>query len=129
MRINQCLKKRRVKTCVVKRNLLIGNPFLRGVCLKVFTMSPRKPNSAIRKVAKVILSTKSVIIAYIPGCGHNLQEHASVLVKGGKTKDLPGVRYKIVRGALDCAGVINRKKSRSKYGTKKNLFNISERIT
>nr|AAG23686.1 ribosomal protein S12 [Thraustochytrium aureum] len=120
MRVNQLLKSPRVvKTNRKVNTCLDGNPMLKGICIKVFTISPRKPNSAVRKVTKVVLSNKETVIAYIPGEGHNLQEHASVLVKGGKTKDLPGVRYKIIRGALDCAGVSLRKKSRSKYGSKK----------
>ena len=96
-----------------------NNPFRRGVCLAVYTRTPKKPNSALRKVAKVRLSNKQEIIAYIPGEGHNLQEHSIVLVRGGRVKDLPGVRYHIVRGTLDTLGVEDRKKSRSKYGAKK----------
>jgi small subunit ribosomal protein S12 len=96
-----------------------GNPFLRGVCTKVTTTTPKKPNSALRKIAKVRLSNGDEVIAYIPGIGHNLQEHSVVLVRGGRVKDLPGVRYHIVRGALDTAGVENRKRGRSKYGQKK----------
>lgn len=95
------------------------SPFKRGICLKVFTIKPKKPNSALRKVARVKLSNGKEITAYIPGEGHSVEEHAMVLVKGGKTKDLPGVRYKIVRGKLDAEGVKDRKRSRSKYGTKK----------
>ncbi|MEI6242669.1 MAG: 30S ribosomal protein S12 [Chlamydiota bacterium] len=91
----------------------------RGVCLQVKTKTPKKPNSALRKVAWVRLSNGQEIIAYIPGEGHNLQEHSIVLVRGGRVKDLPGVRYHIIRGALDCAAVKDRKKSRSKYGAKK----------
>ena len=94
-------------------------PQARGVCTRVFTMTPRKPNSALRKVARVKLSTGAVVNAYIPGEGHNLQEHSIVLVRGGKVKDLPGVKYHIVRGALDTAGVENRKQSRSLYGAKR----------
>jgi len=97
----------------------VGVPMMRGVCLVVRTMTPKKPNSALRKIAKVRLSNRRVIIAYIPGEGHNLQEHSTVLVRGGRVKDLPGVRYKIIRGALDTAGVQGRKKSRSRYGTKR----------
>jgi small subunit ribosomal protein S12 len=96
-----------------------GNPFLRGVCTKVTTTTPKKPNSALRKIAKVRLSNGDEVIAYIPGIGHNLQEHSVVLIRGGRVKDLPGVRYHIVRGALDTAGVVNRKRGRSKYGQKK----------
>jgi small subunit ribosomal protein S12 len=96
-----------------------GAPFKRGVCTQVKTMTPRKPNSALRKVARVRLSNGIEITAYIPGEGHNLQEHSVVLVRGGRIRDLPGVRYTIVRGALDTQGVANRKQGRSKYGTKK----------
>ncbi|MCD5396511.1 MAG: 30S ribosomal protein S12 [Candidatus Pacebacteria bacterium] len=95
------------------------SPFKRGVVLKVFTVTPKKPNSALRKVCRVRLSNGMEITAYIPGEGHNIQEHSIVLVKGGKVKDLPGIRYKVVRGALDVAGVEGRRQSRSKYGTKK----------
>jgi small subunit ribosomal protein S12 len=94
------------------------SPFKKGVCLKVFTVTPKKPNSALRKVAKVRLTNGMEITAYIPGEGHNLQEHSIVLVRGGRVKDLPGVRYHIVRGALDTSGVEGRKRGRSKYGTK-----------
>lgn len=96
-----------------------SSPFKRGVCIKVFTTTPKKPNSALRKVARVRLTNGMEITAYIPGEGHNLQEHSVVLVRGGRVKDLPGVRYHIVRGVLDTAGVENRKQQRSKYGTKK----------
>lgn len=95
------------------------SPFKRGVCLKVFTTTPKKPNSALRKVARVRLTNGMEVTAYIPGIGHNLQEHSVVLVRYGRVKDLPGVRYHIVRGVLDAGGVENRKKGRSKYGTKK----------
>lgn len=94
-------------------------PQRRGVCTRVYTTTPKKPNSALRKVAKVRLTNQTEIIAYIPGEGHNLQEHSIVLIRGGRVKDLPGVRYHIVRGALDTAGVNNRTQSRSKYGTKR----------
>ncbi|PJE69769.1 MAG: 30S ribosomal protein S12 [Candidatus Staskawiczbacteria bacterium CG10_big_fil_rev_8_21_14_0_10_38_10] len=94
-------------------------PFKRGVCLKVFTTTPKKPNSALRKVARVRISNGMEVTAYIPGEGHNLQEHAVVLIRGGRVKDLPGVRYHIVRGILDTAGVEGRKQERSKYGVKK----------
>jgi small subunit ribosomal protein S12 len=96
---------------------LQGCPQKRGVCVRVYTVTPKKPNSALRKVARVRLTNGIEITAYIPGIGHNLQEHSVVLVRGGRVRDLPGVRYKIIRGALDAAGVQNRKKSRSKYGT------------
>ncbi|MBN1754907.1 30S ribosomal protein S12, partial [bacterium] len=94
-------------------------PQKRGVCIRVYTMTPKKPNSALRKIARVRLSNRIEVTAYIPGEGHNLQEHSIVLVRGGRVKDLPGVRYHIVRGILDADGVNNRKKARSKYGTKK----------
>ena len=97
-----------------------GAPQKRGVCTQVKTMTPRKPNSALRKVARVRLSNGIEVTAYIPGEGHNLQEHSVVLIQGGRVKDLPGVRYRIVRGTLDTQGVSNRKQSRSRYGTKKN---------
>ena len=102
-----------------KSPALKGSPQIRGVCTRVFTTTPKKPNSALRKVAKVRLTNKIEVIAYIPGEGHNLQEHSIVLIRGGRVKDLPGVRYHIVRGSLDTAGVKDRKQSRSKYGTKK----------
>jgi len=95
------------------------NPQRRGVCTRVYTTTPKKPNSALRKVAKVRLTNGIEVIAYIPGEGHNLQEHSIVLVRGGRVKDLPGVKYHIIRGALDAAGVTDRMKSRSKYGTKR----------
>jgi small subunit ribosomal protein S12 len=98
---------------------LEGCPQKRGVCIRVYTTTPKKPNSALRKVAKVRLSNGKEVIAYIPGIGHNLQEHSVVLVRGGRVKDLPGVKYHIVRGVYDAAGVANRRNSRSKYGTKK----------
>ncbi len=94
-------------------------PQKRGVCLKVFTTTPKKPNSALRKVARIKLTTGAEVTAYIPGEGHNLQEHSSVLIRGGRVKDLPGIKYHIIRGVLDSNGVINRKNGRSKYGTKK----------
>ena len=102
-----------------KSRALDACPQRRGVCTRVYTTTPKKPNSALRKVAKVRLTNKFEVIAYIPGEGHNLQEHYIVMIRGGRVKDLPGVRYHIVRGALDTAGVNNRQKSRSKYGTKK----------
>ncbi len=118
--INQLCRfgRKRIKA-KTKSPALKGAPQARGVCTRVFTMTPRKPNSALRKVARIKLSTGMVITAYIPGEGHNLQEHSVVLVRGGKVKDLPGVKYHIVRGALDTAGVENRKQSRSLYGTKR----------
>ncbi|MCF6276822.1 MAG: 30S ribosomal protein S12 [Candidatus Magasanikbacteria bacterium] len=102
-----------------KTMLRRGSPFKRGVCTKVYTATPKKPNSALRKVAKVRLSNGAEIIAYIPGEGHNLQEHSIVLIRGGRVKDLPGVRYHIVRGVYDTQGVEGRKRSRSMYGVKK----------
>ncbi len=117
--INQLIRigreKARRKT---KSPALKGSPQKRGVCLQVKTQTPKKPNSALRKVARVRLTNGVEVTAYIPGEGHNLQEHSIVLVRGGRVKDLPGVRYHIVRGTLDTAGVANRKKSRSKYGAK-----------
>ena len=98
-----------------------GSPFKRGECTQVRTMTPKKPNSALRKIARVRLSNGMEVTAYIPGEGHNLQEHSVVLIRGGRVKDLPGVRYHIVRGTLDAQGVANRKQGRSKYGTKKNV--------
>lgn len=98
---------------------LKNNPQKRGVCTAVRTTTPKKPNSALRKIARVRLTNGTEVTAYIPGIGHNLQEHSVVLIKGGRVKDLPGVRYKIIRGALDTAGVQNRQQSRSKYGAKK----------
>lgn len=96
-----------------------GRPFLRGVCIKVTTVTPKKPNSALRKIARVRLTSGQEVTAYIPGEGHNLQEHAVVLIRGGRVKDLPGVRYHIIRGKLDTTGVENRQQGRSKYGAKK----------
>lgn len=101
-----------------KSSALDSCPQRKGVCLRVYTTTPKKPNSAMRKVARVRLTNGKEINAYIPGEGHNLQEHSMVLIRGGRVKDLPGVRYHILRGALDAAGVQNRKQSRSKYGTK-----------
>lgn len=118
--LNQLVKYGR-KSLVKKTKspALLANPQRRGVCVRVYTTTPKKPNSALRKVARVRLTNSIEVTAYIPGIGHNLQEHSVVLVRGGRTKDLPGVRYKIVRGANDTAGVANRKKSRSKYGAKR----------
>ncbi len=96
-----------------------SSPFKRGVCLKVFTTTPKKPNSALRKVCRVRLTNGMEVTAYIPGEGHNLQEHSIVVIRGGRVKDLPGVRYHVVRGVLDTAGVADRKQQRSKYGAKK----------
>ena len=102
-----------------KAPALKGSPQRRGVCTRVFTVTPRKPNSALRKVARVRLTSGVEVTCYIPGEGHNLQEHSIVLVRGGRVRDLPGVRYKIIRGALDAAGVRDRKQARSRYGAKK----------
>lgn len=131
--INQLIKKPRHKVAkkssspalhksvnsIKNKTRELNSPFKRGVCTKVFTQTPRKPNSAMRKVARVRLTNKTEVTAYIPGIAHNLQEHSVVVIRGGRVKDLPGVRYHIVRGVLDTAGVSNRKKSRSRYGTKK----------
>lgn len=118
--INQLVRKGRKKPVVkTKSPALKGAPQKRGVCTRVFTMTPKKPNSALRKVARVRLTNKMEVTAYIGGVGHNLQEHSVVLIRGGRVKDLPGVRYHIVRGSLDTGGVQNRKKGRSKYGAKK----------
>ncbi|MDP4009195.1 MAG: 30S ribosomal protein S12 [bacterium] len=131
--IHQLIKKERSKTkrrgkspalqfgFNTKKNQPVeySSPFKRGVCLRVFTMTPKKPNSALRKVARVRLSNGMEVSAYIPGVGHNLQEHSVVVLRGGRVKDLPGVRYHIVRGVLDTAGVEGRKQVRSKYGSKK----------
>ena len=118
--IAQLMKKARVlKKKKGKSPALMGCPQKRGVCVQVRTMTPKKPNSALRKVARIRLTNREEITAYIPGEGHNLQEHSIVLVRGGRVKDLPGVRYHIVRGTLDCQGVQNRKQSRSKYGAKR----------
>ena len=118
--INQLVRKGRKKQ--LKKNkvpALKGCPQKRGVCTRVYTTTPKKPNSALRKVARVRLSNNFEVTAYIPGEGHTLQEHSVVLIRGGRVKDLPGVRYHIVRGALDATGVDGRKQSRSKYGTRK----------
>ena len=112
---NKRIKKRKKSKVPALQNC----PQKAGVCVKVFTTSPRKPNSAVRKVARVKLTTGSIVTAYITGEGHNLQEHSVVLIKGGKVKDLPGVRYRIVRGSRDLQGLKNRKNARSKYGTPK----------
>ena len=118
--INQLIQKgRKSQKSKSQARALKKCPQRRGVCVRVFTRTPRKPNSALRKVARVRLTTGEEITAYIPGEGHNLQEHSIVLVRGGAVRDLPGVRYHVVRGALDTLGVPGRNKSRSKYGTKK----------
>jgi len=118
--INQLIRKGRSTVEVRKKNrALMGCPQRRGVCTRVYTSTPKKPNSALRKVARVRLTNGYEVTAYIPGEGHNLQEHSIVLVRGGRVIDLPGVRYHVVRGALDTAGVADRANSRSKYGTKR----------
>ena len=118
--INQLVRKGRKKTVdKSKTPALKGNPQKRGVCTRVYTTTPKKPNSALRKVCRVRLVNGMEVTAYIPGEGHNLQEHSIVLVRGGRVKDLPGVRYHIVRGALDTQGVKGRQQARSKYGAKK----------
>ena len=117
--VNQLVRKgRRVPTTKVKTPALRGAPQKRGVCTRVYTTTPKKPNSALRKVARVRLTNGMEVTCYIPGEGHNLQEHSIVLIRGGRVKDLPGVRYHIVRGTLDASGVDGRTRSRSKYGTK-----------
>jgi len=117
--INQLVRKGRKRLLKkTKAPALRGNPQLRGVCLVVKTVTPKKPNSALRKIARVRLTNKVEVTAYIPGIGHNLQEHSVVMIRGGRVKDLPGVRYHIVRGALDTQGVKDRKQGRSKYGAK-----------
>ena len=118
--IQQLVRKgRRDKIAKVKTAALKGSPQRRGVCTRVYTTTPKKPNSALRKVARVKLTSQVEVTAYIPGEGHNLQEHSMVLVRGGRVKDLPGVRYHVVRGTLDAVGVQGRKQGRSKYGAKR----------
>ncbi|MFN3947161.1 MAG: 30S ribosomal protein S12 [Aquificaceae bacterium] len=118
--INQLIKYgRESRKKKSKAPALQGNPQKRGVCVRVYTVTPKKPNSALRKVTRVRLSNGIEVTAFIPGEGHNLQEHSIVLVRGGRVKDLPGVRYKVIRGTLDTAGVANRRQSRSKYGAKR----------
>ena len=121
--INQLVRKGR-KRIVKKTNTpaLMNNPQKRGVCTRVYTTTPKKPNSALRKVARVRLTNGMEVAAYIPGEGHNLQEHSIVLIEGGRVKDLPGVRYHVVRGTLDTSGVSDRKTSRSRYGAKKVIY-------
>jgi small subunit ribosomal protein S12 len=118
--INQLVRYGREKVkSKTKAPALQGCPQRRGVCIRVGTMTPKKPNSALRKIARVRLTNGMEVTAYIPGIGHNLQEHSVVLIRGGRVKDLPGIRYHIIRGTLDAAGVENRKQGRSKYGAKK----------
>ncbi|MBD3382444.1 MAG: 30S ribosomal protein S12 [candidate division Zixibacteria bacterium] len=118
--ISQLIRKGR-KRVIEKTNTpaLKGSPQKRGVCTRVYTSTPKKPNSALRKVARVRLTNQMEVTSYIPGEGHNLQEHSMVLIRGGRVKDLPGVRYHVIRGSMDTAGVDDRKRARSKYGTKK----------
>ena len=118
--INQLVRKPRKKQSSKSKTPLLDNcPFKRGVCLQVRTMTPKKPNSALRKIARVRLSNGKELTAYIPGEGHNLQEHSIVLVRGGRVRDLPGVRYKVIRGVLDTLGVDKRRQARSRYGSKR----------
>lgn len=118
--INQLISsERKVQKAKTKAPALLNCPQRRGVCIRVYTTTPKKPNSALRKVARIRLTNGFEVTGYIPGEGHNLQEHSVVLIRGGKVKDLPGVRYHIVRGTLDTSGVNNRKQGRSKYGVKK----------
>ena len=116
--INQLVRKPRASSKKRRVSDISGSPQKRGVCLIVRTQTPKKPNSALRKVARVRLTNGKEVTAYIPGVDHNLQEHSTVLIRGGRVRDLPGVRYHIVRGVLDCAGVTGRKQGRSKYGAK-----------
>ena len=118
--ISQLVRKgRETKTSKTKTPALKGAPQRRGVCTRVYTATPKKPNSALRKVARVRLTTGVEVTAYIPGVGHNLQEHSIVLIRGGRVKDLPGVRYHVIRGTFDSVGVEGRRQSRSKYGAKR----------
>ena len=119
--INQLFlqKQKRIKKKKINKSPALKKcPQRKGICLKVYTKTPKKPNSALRKVAKVRLTSKYTVITYIPGIGHNLQEHSIVLVRGGRVQDLPGVKYHMIRGKYDLLGILNRKSSRSKYGTK-----------
>ena len=119
--IQQLIRIKRIKPSTKIKTLALSScPQKKGICLKVYTITPKKPNSALRKVARVKLTNNIEITAYIPGEGHNLQEHSIVLIRGGRVKDLPGIKYKIIRGKLDCHSVKKRKQGRSKYGTKKN---------
>ena len=118
--VNQLVRKgRKSPKAKVKTPALRGAPQKRGVCTRVYTTTPKKPNSALRKIARVRLTNQMEVTAYIPGIGHNLQEHSVVLIRGGRVKDLPGVRYKVIRAALDASGVSGRQQARSKYGAKK----------
>jgi len=123
--INQlCKYGRKQKKKLNKTPALTGSPQKKGICIKVFTRTPKKPNSAIRKLARIRLTNNLKVMAYIPGEGHNLQEYSTVLMRGGRVKDLPGIKYHLVRGKLDFSGLKNRKSSRSKYGTKKIIKKI-----
>jgi small subunit ribosomal protein S12 len=113
--------KRKKKIFKIKTPALRGKPQVKGVCIKIFNRTPKKPNSALRKVAKIKLSTKKKVECYIPGEGHNIQQYSTVLIRGGRIPDLPGVKYRIIRGKYDLSGVKNRISSRSKYGVKKNI--------
>ncbi|MGP1926991.1 MAG: 30S ribosomal protein S12 [Candidatus Hodgkinia cicadicola] len=126
--INQLIVSSRTKVVQLNRTkALMNSPLCRGICTKVYTTTPKKPNSALRKVAKVKLSNGSEVIAYIPGEGHELSEHSAVVIRGGRVKDLPGVKYHLVRGLLDFKGIVGRKSARSKYGTKRlNAINDSK---
>lgn len=118
--LNQLIRKGRKRVLKAKKTPALNKcPQKRGVCTRVYTSTPKKPNSALRKVARVRLTNQMEVTAYIPGEGHNLQEHSIVLIRGGRVKDLPGVRYHVIRGTMDTAGVSDRKQSRSKYGTKR----------
>ena len=123
--INQlCKKKRGIKLKKNKKPALQKCPQKKGVCIKIFLRTPKKPNSALRKLARLRLTNDKIISAYIPGEGHKLQEYSTVIIRGGRVKDLPGIKYKLIRGKLDFSGVKNRKNSRSKYGTKKWFENL-----
>jgi small subunit ribosomal protein S12 len=125
--IQQLLKTTRKKIYRKKKNpALTGCPQKRGICLRVYVVTPKKPNSALRKVVRIKLTSGFEITAAIPGEGHTLQQHAIVLIRGGRVKDLPGVRYKVIRGTLDCLGVKNRYQGRSKYGARKNILLIKQ---
>lgn len=118
--IQQLIKKHRKKIVHLSRTPALAScPQRRGICVRVYVTTPKKPNSALRKVVRIKVTSNFEVTAYIPGEGHNLQEHSIVLIRGGRVKDLPGVRYKVIRGTLDCSGVKKRKQSRSKYGTTK----------
>ncbi|NCC25171.1 MAG: 30S ribosomal protein S12 [Deltaproteobacteria bacterium] len=118
--INQLIRKQRVKSVKRKKNAALQQcPQRRGVCVRVYTTTPKKPNSALRKVARVRLTNGIEVTSYIPGEGHNLQEHSVVMIRGGRVKDLPGVRYHVIRGTLDASGVQDRRQGRSKYGSKR----------